>query len=367
MVIALVSCFKRTQRVRIEFQHVDRVGLALQRLATEEYDLVLLDLGLPDSQGLATFDLVHTRAPNQAIVVMTGYDDETAALEALDRGAQDYLFKTEINYQLLERSIRYAVHRHRVLRELRQAETAVQKLSAELLHVGRVSLLGELSAALAHELKQPLAAIQSNAQAGLEMLGPGVVDVNEIRDILTDMVADVQQASEVIHRLRRLMQKGQVEMQALNLNELVQEVLPLVRNNAQANEIVMRPDLDPALPPARGDRVQLAQVILNLVLNALDAVVAVPSRPREIVLHTARTAAGGVSLTVRDSGPGIPPAELDRVFDSFFTTKPTGMGMGLSICRSIVQAHGGRIWAANNLDRGATLQFDLPGTPAASP
>jgi signal transduction histidine kinase len=156
-------------------------------------------------------------------------------------------------------------------------------------------------------------------------------------------------------------------LQPLNLNDLVHEVLPLVRNKGLASEVPIRLELEPALPVARGDRVQLAQVVLNLVINALDAIEAAPAKPRDLVVRTARTDAGGVNLAVRDSGTGIPCAELDRIFDSFFTTKPNGMGMGLSVCRSIVQAHAGRIWATNNPDRGATLQFDLPGMPEAKP
>jgi signal transduction histidine kinase/CheY-like chemotaxis protein len=254
---------------------------------------------------------------------------------------------------------------HTDITQYRLAELQVQRLSQDLEHFGRVSMAGELAMALAHELRQPLTAILSNAEAASGLLeGTGVVDMGEAREILTDIAASGQRAGEVIRRLRSLLRKGQAEMQPLQLNDLIGEVLPLVRNQALLHEVVLTAELAPTLPLTHGDRIQLEQVLMNLLLNALTALKSVPRPQRRLLIRTTQPDAQHIQLSVRDSGSGIPAAQLAHIFDSFFSTKAEGLGMGLSICQSVVQAHGGRIWATNNPEGGATLHCLLPTGPS---
>ena len=243
----------------------------------------------------------------------------------------------------------------------RRGDAEVRQLREELAHVGRVSTIGELTASLAHELGQPLTAILSNAEAAQRLLESHDADLQEVQAILQDIVADDQRACEVIARLRGLLKRGRLERTALDLNEVTREVARLVRGDAIAREASIHLELAPELPPVLGDRVELQQVLLNLILNGLDAMRQTSPEERVLILRTAPDAAGGVRVIVQDTGSGIDPASLDRVFEAFHTTKPAGLGMGLAIARSIVEAHGGRLDAENNPGRGAAFTFALPG------
>jgi signal transduction histidine kinase len=242
----------------------------------------------------------------------------------------------------------------------RQSEMEAQRLRQDLSHVGRVSTLGELTASLAHELNQPLTAILSNAEAAQDALDSSEVNLEEIREILADIVEDDKRAGEVIRRLRGLLKKDSLEFAALDVNEMVGEMASLVSGDAVMRNVSVRLDLAPGLPPVWGARVQLQQVVLNLVLNGLDAIRESPTGERTLVLRTARAGDGAVEVAVQDSGIGIDEAELDHMFQAFYTTKPEGLGMGLAIARSIVEAHAGRLTARNNPEGGATLSFELP-------
>jgi signal transduction histidine kinase len=242
----------------------------------------------------------------------------------------------------------------------RRSEIEGQRLRQDLAHVGRVSTMGELTASLAHELNQPLTAILSNAQAARRILDSAKVDLAEIREILTDIVEDDKRAGEVIYRLRGFLKKGDLELSTLDIGELVSQVARLVSSDAIIRNVAIRLELAPGLPPIRGDRVQLQQVVLNLLLNGLDAMRESDVGERTLVLRTARGDGTTVVVAVQDSGVGIPEADLDHVFHAFYTTKPEGMGMGLAIARSIVEAHGGRLEARNNPEGGATFSFTLP-------
>jgi two-component system sensor kinase FixL len=223
--------------------------------------------------------------------------------------------------------------------------------------------VGELTTSLAHELNQPLTAILANAQAARQLLESGL-DQDEMREILSDIVEEDKRAGEVIRRLRELLRKGAPEYAPLDLNTLVTEVVGLVANDATIRNVAIRLDLASESARVRGDRVQIQQVLLNLLLNAMDAMAEVPAEKRLALVTTAlATAEGAVHLAVRDTGAGL--ADPDRVFEPFYTTKPAGMGMGLSIARSIVAAHGGRIWAHDNAGAGATFTFSLPLVPRA--
>ena len=243
----------------------------------------------------------------------------------------------------------------------RQSEMEAQRLRRDLGHVGRVSTMGALTASLAHELNQPLTAILSNAQAAQRILRAEPVQLDEIREILTEIVEDDKRAGEVIYRLRGLLKKGGgLEFTLLDVNEMVGEVARLVSGDAVLRNVTVRLDLAPHLPPVRGDRVQLQQVVMNLVLNGLDAIRESAGTERMLVLWTAKEDTTAVRVAVRDSGTGIDEVDLDHIFQAFYTTKTDGLGMGLAIALSIVEAHGGRLEARNNPDGGATLSFTLP-------
>jgi len=249
---------------------------------------------------------------------------------------------------------------HHDITALRQAESEIRQRSQEIAHLSRVSMMGELAASLSHELSQPLTAALTNAEAALELLGPGVVDVAELPDIVLEIITESRRARDVILRLRALFKKSPLELQRLDLNQVVRDVLPLVQGDAVAREVPLTLELAPVLPPVRGDRVHLQQVILNLVLNAFAALAAVPKDQRTLIVRTRPDEKGWVQVQVEDSGTGIPADKLETIFASFFTTKPDGIGMGLSLCRTIIESHHGRILARNNPQCGATLQFSLP-------
>jgi signal transduction histidine kinase len=242
----------------------------------------------------------------------------------------------------------------------KQGELEAQRLRQDLTHIGRVSTVGELTATLAHELNQPLTAILTNAQAGQRLLAADPVNLQEIREILNDIVADDKRAGQVIHRLRALIKKGDLEYAPLDLNEVVSEVAWLVRSDVVFRGVSMSLELAPDLPRVRGDRVQLQQVVLNLVLNGLEAMRESGAGDRTLVIQTAKEGAAEVKVAVQDSGIGIDETDVDRMFRPLYTTKPEGLGMGLAIARTIVDAHGGRLGAANNVQGGATFHFTLP-------
>jgi signal transduction histidine kinase len=242
----------------------------------------------------------------------------------------------------------------------KQGELETQRLRQDLTHIGRVSAMGELTASLAHELNQPLTAILSNAQAAEVLLAADPVNLQKIREIVSDIVADDKRAGDVIRRLRALVKKGDLEQVALDLNEVVSEVAWLVRNDAVIRNVSMSVELAADLPRVRGDRVQLQQVVLNLVLNGLEAMRESGAGDRTLVIRTARDGAAAVAVAVQDSGTGIDETSKDRMFQPLYTTKTAGLGMGLAIARTIVEAHGGRLGAANNVQGGATVHFTLP-------
>ena len=228
---------------------------------------------------------------------------------------------------------------------------------AEIAHAGRVALLGELSASLAHELKQPLAAILSNAQAGLRFLESD--GVGEIHDILHDIAEADRRASEIIGRMRDMVKKGDAQLEARDLNADLHQALMLIRSDLVGRNVSVSTELAPGLPLICGDHIQLQQVLLNLIMNGCDAMHSVPVEERRLTIETARDGASFARVSIIDQGSGISPGMIDRIFDPFFSTKSHGLGMGLAICRAIVNAHGGKLWAENNPERGATFHFTV--------
>ena len=250
------------------------------------------------------------------------------------------------------------VGRH--ITERRQAEEALRAMQAELAHVNRVTTMGEMSASIAHEVNQPIAATVTNAQAALRWLRAQPPDLDEVRASLSRIVEDGKRAGNVISGIRTLVNKLPPRKDRFDLNEAILEMVALTRSEVLNHGILLQTELAPGLSRVDGDRTQLQQVILNLILNAVEAMGGSDEGTRELSINTEREAAGGVLVTVRDSGPGLDPADTERVFTAFYTTKPKGMGMGLAICRSMVEAHGGRMWASANEPRGAVFQFTLP-------
>ena len=247
----------------------------------------------------------------------------------------------------------------------KQSEQEIVQQRNELAHVARVSTMGQLASSLAHELNQPLGAILRNAEAAELFLRDPSPDLDEVRAILADIRKDDQRAGEVIDRMRGLMKRREVERRRLDLNRLAGEVITLVRPDAEARQVRLALQTNPALAPVQGDQVQLQQVLLNLLLNAMDAVK--DNQPaRRLIAVRSRPAGASVEVTVSDTGHGIPADQLLRVFEPFFTSKLNGLGMGLAISRSIVEAHGGRLWAENDPAGGATFTFTLPAAKGES-
>lgn len=254
--------------------------------------------------------------------------------------------------------------RKRAEAALRENEMELQRQRAELSHASRVSTLGQLASSLAHELNQPLGAILRNVEAAELFMQSESPDLDEIRAILTDVRKDDQRAGKVIDRMRGLLQRRSLELHPLSLSELAEEVAVFARVDAAARHAAIERDIPEGLPDVLGDRVHLQQVLLNLVLNAMDALDGNSDSSRTVSVRARLDGAGSVRMSVSDEGRGIHPEQLGRLFEPFFTTKPHGMGVGLAICRTIVEAHGGRIWAENNTGQGATFHVTLS---AASP
>jgi len=248
----------------------------------------------------------------------------------------------------------------RDLTEHIRASEALQQAQAELAHVTRVTTLGELTASIAHEINQPLAAIVADANASLNWLAASHPDLGSVRDALDAIVKDGHRAAEVIQRIRQLATKTGPPKGRVDVNDVIRDIVPLIGSEVRSQAVSLRIDLAATLPPVLADRVQLQQVIINFVINGIEAMASVDDRSRELVIRSQPHEGDHVLVAVQDSGVGLDPDKADQLFDAFFTTKPEGMGMGLSISRSIIEAHGGRLWATPNPDHGATFHFALP-------
>jgi signal transduction histidine kinase len=242
----------------------------------------------------------------------------------------------------------------------RRADEALRDAQAELARVTRITAMGELAASIAHEINQPLAAVVTNSDASLRWLSNDPPDLEEARAALRRTVRDANRASDVIKRIRALITRDEPAHAELDLNDVIGEVLALTQSEIDRRNVTVQTDLPGGLPPIRGDRVQLRQVILNLILNALEAIGPVTSRPRALRISSQTENAGAVLVSVEDSGVGLDPTTAGRLFEPFFTTKPGGVGMGLAISRSIIEAHGGRVWASPGAAHGAVFRFSLP-------
>jgi len=247
------------------------------------------------------------------------------------------------------------------LTERKRAEGAVRELESEFAHINRVSMMGELAASLSHEITQPIASARNNARAAQNFLDLQPPELGEVREALACVVGDVDRAGEIVDRIRAHMKKAPPRKERFDVNAAINEVIVLARSAIMRNGVSVQTRLTDGLFPVHGDRIELQQVVLNLILNAVEAMGSVEAGVRTLLISTEHDETG-VLVAVRDSGPGIDPTHLEHVFEAFYTTKSRGMGMGLSVCRSIIGAHGGRLWAEANEPRGAVFQFILPGS-----
>jgi len=247
--------------------------------------------------------------------------------------------------------------------ERKHAEEAGREAQAELARVSRVTTMGELTASLAHEVNQPIAAAVTNANTCVRWLAGGTPNIEEARAAASRIVKDGKRAAEIVSRIRQLFKKGTSQRELVDVNEAIREMIVLLRSEATRYNITVRMELAADLPAIMGDRVQLQQVLMNLIVNSIDAMKEVDG-PRELAVKSQRTTKEEILVSVNDTGVGLPPKQTEQIFNAFFTTKPHGTGMGLRISRSIVESHGGRLWATNNSPRGASFCFSLPTAEA---
>jgi PAS domain S-box-containing protein len=366
---------RRSEAFLAEGQHLSQIGSFSWRVATDEitwseelYRIYELEIGVP-----VTLELIRSRVHPEDVSLI-----ERMKMVAQASGA-DNAFEWQYRLVMPDRSIKYM---HAVARATRDqdgeleyiavvqdvtarrlTEEARDKARSELAYVARVMSLGTLTASIAHELNQPLSGIVTNASTGIRMLATDPPNVDGARETVRRTIRDANRASDVITRLRALFGKKDTTTESVDLNEAAREVIALSLGELQRNRVVLRPELADDLPPVTGDRVQLQQVVLNLLRNASDAMKGVDDRPRELVIRTERDQGDGVCLSVQDAGKGLDSQSMEKIFEAFYTTKSDGMGIGLSVSRFIIENHHGRLWAAPNDGPGATFAFSVPCTP----
>jgi C4-dicarboxylate-specific signal transduction histidine kinase len=364
---------RRSEAFLAEAQRLSATGSFSWRVATEEimWSEELYRIFAFDQDVSVTLELIRSRIHPEDIPKWSGVVD----------GARDAGGDLEHEYRLLmpDRSVKYVslvAHGTRDkdgrleyigavqdVTERRLSEEALGKVRSELAHVARVSSLGALTASIAHEVNQPLSGIITNASTCLRMLAADPPNVDGARETARRTIRDGNRASDVVTRLRALFSKKNATTELVDLNEAMSEVIALSRSELQRNRVILLSELADDLPPVTGDRVQLQQVILNLLLNALDAMSDVDDRPKQVVMSTERDEGDRVRLTVQDAGVGFDPQSVERLFEAFYTTKSGGMGIGLSVSRSIIEGHHGRLWATPNDGYGATFSFSIPCRP----
>jgi PAS domain S-box-containing protein len=368
------AALKRSEAFLVEAQHLSSTGSFSYREATDEitwsgelYRIFELDDAVP-----LTNELIYSRFDPEDIPFVREMLERARDGDVVD-------FRREFRLRMPDRSVKYVRMVARGTRdqngrlectgavqdvtERRLSEEALAKVRSELAHVARVTSLGALTASIAHEVNQPLSGIITNASTCLRMLAAEPANIDGARETARRTIRDGHRASDVIARLRALFAKKDSTTESVDLNEATREVIALSLSELQRSRVILRQELANDLPPVTGDRVQLQQVILNLLLNAAEAMSGVDDRPRQLVIRTERDEGDHVRLTVEDAGVGFEPQSADRLFESFYTTKSGGMGIGLSVSRSIIESHHGRLWAVPNEGPGATFSFSIPRGP----
>ena len=357
----MLDYVRRLLAARYEVEAVPDGQAALDAARARRPDLILTDVMMPRLDGFGLLQAIRTddALRDVPVVLLSARAGEEAKVEGLEAGADDYLLKPFSARELIAR-VDANLQLARLRRETGESERRYREAQTQLAHVNRVATMGELSASIAHEVTQPIAATVTNARAALRFLNAQPPNLEEARQALGATVKEGNRTTDVIDGIRALIKKAPPRNDALEINGAILEVIALTRGEILKNGVSVQTQLAEGLPLIRGDRVQLQQVILNLIINAVEAMSAVSEGARELLISTGKDASGGVLVTVRDSGPGLNPESFAHLFDAFYTTKPGGMGMGLSICRSIVEAHGGRIWASLAADQGTAVQCILP-------
>jgi PAS domain S-box-containing protein len=368
-----LSALRRSEAFLAEGQRLTQIGTYSWRPATDEitwsdqlYRIYEFEIGVP-----VTLELVRTRV----------YPGDVSLLEKIKMLGQARGVPDEWHYRLMmpDHSIKYL---HAVAHATRDrdghleyiaavqdvtarwlSEEALDRARAQLTHVAKVMSLGVLTASIAHELNQPLSGIVTNANTCLRILAADSPDVDTARETARRTIRDGNRASEMLARLRAMFIKKELTTELLDLNEAIREVIALSSSELERNQVVIQSELADDLPTITGDRVQLQQVIMNLLRNASDAMVGVHDRPRQLLIRTEREDGDRVRVNVRDSGVGVDPQAMDKLFDAFYTSKSDGMGIGLSVSRSIVERHDGRLWAELNDGPGANFSFSIPSRP----
>src|SRR6266478_838214 len=364
------AALKRSEAFLGEAQHLSRIGSFAWRVATNEitWSEQLYRIFEFDPQVTVTLDLIGTRVHPEDLTLLhemierarsAASDFEYEHRLLMPDGSVKHLHMIAHGTKTESGEVEY-IGATQDVTQRRLAEAALDKARSELAHVTRVMTLGALTASIAHEVNQPLSGIITNASTCLRMLDADPPNVDGARETAKRTLRDGNRASDVVTRLRALFSKKELTLESLDLNEAAREVIALSSSELQRNRVVLQSELADDLPPVSGDRVQLQQVILNLLRNASDAMAGIDDRPRQLMIRTERDPGDRVRLTVKDAGEGFDSRTVDKLFEAFYTTKPSGMGIGLSVSRSIIESHHGRIWAEPNDGPGATFAFAIP-------
>lgn len=357
--ILLERLFREIDWARFKVDWTPSFDAALPRMADNLDDVYLVDYRLGVHTGIDLLLQAEALGCTSPVIVLTGQGHYEADVQAMKAGAADYLVKGQIRPALLERSIRYAIERKRILKALQKSENEARQHREELAHVARLNTLGELATGLAHELNQPLTAVVNYVRGCQRRLKNEGIGSGELSEALERAGSEARRAGAILHRIRGMVCKRRPDRVRADLNDLVTDATGILKSELRRAQVELELCLSDGLPSLWIDLVQVEQVLVNLMKNAIEAMEGACSSPRRLRVST-QLESRMVEILVQDSGPGVEEEDIQRVFDAFFTTKEKGMGMGLSICQSIVESQGGRLSVRRNGWGGCTFQFTLP-------